>query len=183
MMRTDEVAGMADVGSKDVAVWPGTLPDATARALYDEDEFGWMLQQADLLRANRLHEIDRHSLAEYLTEMARSKQAAFRSAMVVLLQHMLKAMVQPEKMTRSWLLTINVQRQEIGFLIGDEPGMRQHLPGLYAQAYPAARKNAAIETGIEISRFPADNPWTMEEVLTASLPEPAPRGRKVKRPL
>jgi hypothetical protein len=83
--------------------------------------------------------------------------------------------------TRSWLLTINVQRREIAFLIEDEPGMRQHMPGPYAQAYPAARDDDAIETGIEISRFPTDNPWTMAEVLTVPLPEPAPRDRKVKR--
>lgn len=180
MVRADEVASMADLGS-DVAGWSEASPNATPRALYEEDEFGWMLQQADLLRANRLDEIDRHSLAEYLTEMARSKQAAFRSAMTVLLQHMLKARMQPERMTRSWLLTINVQRREIRFLMGDEPGMRQYLPGLYAQAYPGAREDAAIETGIAISRFPTDNPWTMDEVLTVPLPEPAPRGRKVKR--
>ena len=172
---------MSIVGSKDVAGRKETSPDTTTRALYDQDEFGWMLQQAGLLRAGRLDEIDRHSLAEYLTEMARSKQAAFRSAMVVLLRHMLKAEMQPEKVTRSWLLTINVQRQEIGFLIEDEPGMRPHLPDLYAKAYPAARKNAAIETGIEISRFPVDNPWTMDQALASPLPQPAPRGRKVKR--
>ena len=169
------------VGSKDVAGWSETVPNAPTRALYEEDEFGWMLQQADLLRAGHLDEIDRHSLAEYLTEMARSKQAAFRSAMTVLLQHMLKVELQPERITRSWLLTINVQRREIGFLIEDEPGMRQYMPGLYAQAYPAAREDAAIETGIEISRFPTDNPWTVDQVLTVPLPEPAPRGRKARR--
>ena len=172
---------MSSAGSKDMADWPKTVPDATAHALYDKDEFGWMLQQAGLLRAGRLDEIDRHSLAEYLTEMARSRQAAFRSAMIVLLQHMLKVEMQPEEVTRSWLLAINVQRQEIRFLMEDEPGIRQHLPGLYAKAYPAARQNAAIETGIEISRFPAGNPWTMDQVLADRLPEPAPRGRKVKR--
>ncbi len=171
---------MSSTGSKDAAGWPEAVP-ATARARYEEDEFGWMLQQAGLLRAGRLEEIDRHSLAEYLTEMARSKQAAFRSAMTVLLQHMLKVAMQPERMTRSWLLTINVQRQEISFLMESEPGMRQYLPDLYAKAYPAARENAAIETGIKISRFPMDNPWTMDEALTAPLPAPAPRGRRVKR--
>lgn len=172
---------MSNGGSKDVRGWSGTLPNATTRTLYDKDEFGWMLQQADLLRAGRLDEIDRQSLAEYLTDMARSKQAALRSMMIVLLQHMLKVTVQPERMTRSWLLTINVQRREIAFLNQDEPGMRQHVPGLYAQAYPAARDDAAIDTGIEISRFPTDNPWTLDEALTVPLPELAPRGRKVKR--
>lgn len=172
---------MSSLGSKDAGGWSEIVPNTTTRALYDEDEFGWMLQQAGLLRAGRLDEIDRHSLAEYLTDMARSKQAALRSMMIVLLQHMLKVTMQPERVTRSWRLTINVQRREIAFLHQDEPGMRQHIPGLYAQAYAAAREDAAIETGIEISRFPTDNPWTLDEALTVPLPEPAPRGRKVKR--
>ena len=113
--------------------------------------------------------------------MARSKQAAFRSAMTVLLHHMLKVEMQPEKVTRSRLLAISVQKREINFLIQDEPGLRQYLPDLYAKAYPAARENAAIETGIKPTRFPADNPWTMEQALAFPLPEPAPRGRKAKR--
>ena len=146
---------MSGLGSKDAGGWPDIAANTTTRALYDEDEFGWMLQQADLLRAGRLDEIDRHALAEHLTDMARSKQAALRSMMIVLLQHMLKVTTQPERVTRSWLLTINVQRREITFLRQEEPGMRQYIPGLYAQA--------------------------LREALTVPLPEPTPRGRKVKR--
>lgn len=152
-----------------------------SRAHYDQDEFGWLLEQADLLRDGRLDEIDRVSLVEFLTEMARNKKHEFRSAMIVLLQHLLKVAVQPERITRSWLLTIDGQQQEAQFLIKDEPGMRQYLPDLYAEAYPVARRRASIETGIGIDRFPEDNPWTLDAALTFVPPEPSPRGRKVRR--
>ncbi len=171
---------MSSVGSKDVTGWT-QAPDNTARALYDQDEFGWLLEQADLLRDGRLDEIDRVSLVEFLTDMAGSKRHAFRSAMVVLLHHMLKVVVQREKMTRSWLLTIVEQQQEAQFIIKDEPGMRQYLPGLYAEAYPVARRRASIETGIGIERFPVDNPWTLDAALTFVPPAPPARGRKVMR--
>ena len=179
---------MSNAGSKDVTGWtqaPGNMakPEvcATARALYDQDEFGWLLEQADLLRDGRLDEIDRASLIEFLTEMARNKKHEFRSAMVVLLQHLLKVVVQPKMMTRSWALTIVAQQQEAQFLIEDEPGMRQYLPNLYAEAYPAARRRASAETGIGIDRFPKDNPWTLDEALAFVPPAPPPRGRKVMR--
>lgn len=188
---------MSSAGSRDVTGWtqaPGHAAPEDAqpaqigepishrsRALYDQDEFGWLLEQAALLRAGRLDEIDRVSLVEFLTDMTRSKKHEFRSAVVVLLHHLLKVVVQPEKMTRSWLLTIDEQQEEVRSLIEDEPGMRQHLPDIYERAYPVARRRASIETGIGIDRFPVDNPWTMDAALTFVPPAPPPRGRKVPR--
>ena len=111
---------MSNAGSRDVMEWT-QLPSKTARAFYDQDEFGWLLQQADLLREGRMGEIDRASLVEFLTDMARTHQHAFRSAMTVLLHHMLKVLVQPERMTRSWLLSIRVQQREARLLVKDNP--------------------------------------------------------------
>ena len=154
---------------------PGSAP------AYDQDEFAWLLHQADLLRAGRLGEVDRQPLAEFLTDMAGSHQDAFESAMRVLLQHLLKLSVPPDKLTRSWRLTIAVQQENALLLIKRRPGMRQYLPGLYADAYPVARRLASVETGIAVSRFPAANPWTMEEALAYVPPEPAPHGRRRTR--
>ncbi len=157
-------------------------PGGPARALYDQDEYGWLLQQAGLLRAGRLEEVDRASLAEFLTDMASSHRHAFRSAMTVLLHHMLKVLVQPERVTRSWLLTIRTQQQQQAqFVMKENPGMRPRLPGLYAEAYADARHRASVETGTALSRFPADNPWTLDEALAFVPPEPAPRGRRAAR--
>lgn len=159
----------------------GTPVSHRSGALYDQDEFGWLQQQADLLRAGRLDEIDRVSLIEFLTAMALTHRNAFQSAMTVLLHHMLKVLVQPEKTTRSWLLTIRVQQRHSRLLVKDNPGMRQYLPDLYLEAYSDARGDASIETGIEISRFPEDNPWTMDEALAFVPPAPPPHGLKVMR--
>ena len=154
------------------------MPGGTARTDYHCDQFGWMLQQAELLRAGRLDDLDRHSLAELLTDMAGSDKRAFESAMRVLLQHMLKVLVQPERLTRSWLYSIAVQQVDARRLIEMEPGMRPFLPGLYDAAYADARRLASVETGIALTRFPAENPWGMEEALAYVPPEPAPRGAK-----
>ena len=171
---------MSSAGSKDVTGWT-QAPSNTARASYDQDEFGWLLEQASLLRDGRLDEIDHHTLAEFLTDMALMHRHAFRSAMAILLQYMLKVLVQPEKITRSWRLTISVQQDHARVIIKDNPGMRRYVPELYADAYSAARRFASDDTGIEIDRFPEDNPWSLDEALTFVPPAPPPRGRKVTR--
>lgn len=171
---------MADTKPRDMTEWTA-MPGSMARADYHRDQFGWMLQQAELLRAGRLDDLDRHSLAELLTDMAGSDKRAFKSAMRVLLQHMLKVLMQPERLTRSWLYSIAAQQTEARDLIETELGMRPFLPGLYDAAYADARRLASVETGIALSRFPIENPWSMEEALAYVPPEPAPRGAKRRK--
>ena len=170
---------MADTKPGDVMEWT-QMPGGTARADYHRDQFGWMLQQAELLRAGSLDDLDRHSLAELLADMAGSDKRAFESAMRVLLQHMLKVPVQPEKLTRSWLYSIAEQQVNARRLIETEPGMRPFLPDLYAAAYPDARRLASVETGVALTRFPTENPWSMEEALAYVPPTPAPRAKRQK---
>ncbi len=155
-------------------------PGSAVRAEYDRDQFGWMVQQAEFLRAGLVHDIDVQSLANLLTDMAASENRAFESAMRVLLQHMLKALVQPEKLTRSGLYSIALHQVDARRLTETEPGMHQFLPQLYACAYPDARRLASVETGIEIDRFPVENSWSMDEALAYVPPEPVLRGRKPK---
>lgn len=171
---------MADTKIRDMTEWTA-MPGSTARADYHRDQFGWMLEQADLLRAGRLDDLDCQSLAELLTDMAGSDKRAFEGAMRVLLQHMLKVLVQPERITRSWLYSIAVQQVSARRLIETEPGMRPFLPGLYDAAYADARRLASVETGITLSRFPIENPWSMDETLAYVPPEPAPRGARRRK--
>lgn len=168
---------MADTKPRDMMEWT-QMPGDTAPADYHRDQFGWMLQQAELLRAGRLDDLDRHSLADLLTSMAGSDKRAFKSAMRVLLQHMLKVLIQPERLTRSWLYSIAVQQAEARDMIEAEPGMHPLLPGLYDATYADARRLASVETGIALTRFPTKNPWSMEEALAYVPPAPVPRGAK-----
>ena len=177
---------MADTEPKDLTEWVQAEPGPAARTTHEHEaslqgEYGWLLRQADLLRAGRLDGLDRQSLADLLTDMAISEARALGSALRVLLQHMLKTVMQPERLTRSWLYSIAAQQDEARALIKDHPGMRPHLASIYADAYPRARRLAAVETGIPESRFPANNPWTMEGALAYVPPEPAQRGGKATR--
>ena len=50
-----------------------------AEELRTADFFGWTAQQAELLRAGRLAEIDREHLAEEMEDMGRSLQIIYRT--------------------------------------------------------------------------------------------------------
>ena len=173
---------MVNPEPKDLAEWTQTAPEPAARVIHEEPgEYGWLVRQASLLRAGRLDALDQHSLTDLLTDMAISEMRALGSALRVLLQHMLKIMVQPEKLTRSWLYAIAVQQDEAKTLIKQHPGIRQHLPAIYADAYPRARHLVAVETSIPESRYPENNPWTMDEALAYVPPNPPLRGGKAAR--
>ena len=109
-------------------------PDLAPASLYERDEYAWLEQQAALLRAGRLDEIDHKSLAEYLSDMAASDRDAVESHLRVLLLHMLKVRHQPQKISGSWISSILGQQADAAKKISRSPGMRPHIPALYAGA-------------------------------------------------
>lgn len=149
-------------------------------SLYDTDEYSWLVQQADLLRDSRLEDLDRPNLIEFLSDMAQDHKSKFKSAARVLLHHLLKVRMQPERLTRSWALTIAEQQVRAEDMIANHLGMKPLLAKLYRDAYKDAVRLAAAETGIPKDEFPAQNPWTMAEALAFVPPAPKPRGRRLQ---
>ena len=179
MQAPGTAAQVRATAAQDAEPAHGTPPGASA--LHDQDEYGWLLQQAHLLRAGRVGEIDAHPLADLLTDMSISEERAFESAMFGLLLHRLKVLVQPERLTQSWRNSISAQQINARRIIRKNPGMRPRLPGFCADAYADARQQAAVETRIDISRFPLDNPWTLDEALAFVPPPPPPRAHRAAR--
>lgn len=176
---------MARVG--ETLQWTPTSEEAALRStaepeargsLYDTDEYSWLVRQADLLRDGRLEDLDRLNLIEFLSGMAQDHKSTFESAARVLLHHLLKLRTQPERLTRSWALTIAEQQVRAEKVIANNPGMKPLLPKLYRDAYKDAVRLAAAETGVPKHEFPAQNPWTMAEALAFVPPAPKPRGRR-----
>ena len=78
----------------------------TARAAYDADFYSWSMQQAELVREGRWTALDRENIAEEIESLGREQFNKLESAIRVLLLHMLKWDHQPDKRSRSWILTI-----------------------------------------------------------------------------
>jgi hypothetical protein len=151
---------------------PTVTPTLSRNDLYQADFYAWTQQQAALLRAEVLEELDLPNLSEEIEAMGRSQRKEIKSRLLVLLLHLLKVRYQKRDNLRSWLSTIRTQRNEIDIELSDSPSLRQLLPEFLDYAYLRARKGAAEETGLPLATFPVDCPWSLEAVLDADwLPE------------
>jgi hypothetical protein len=139
-------------------------------ALFEYDETAWLDAMADLARAGRAVELDLPHLAEYLADMARRDRREVESRLVVLLAHLLKWDHQPDQRSRSWRATVIEQRQELNRLAG-RGVLRNHAEAVCAEVYPEAVERAAAETGLTFDRFPAECPYTLDQLLTVELSE------------
>ena len=138
----------------------------TLAALYEADETAWLEATADLVRDGRLDQVDRGTLAEYLTDMARRDRREVTSRLGILLAHLLKWRHQPDQRSGSWRGTVEIQRQELAELL--ESGvLRNHADAVLDKAYANSVRQAAAETGLPESTFPDDCPYSLDEVLAA----------------
>src|SRR3954453_19205874 len=124
------------------------------RAEYMRDFYSWLMQQARAVREGRWGAVDRDNLAEEIESLGREQFNKLESALRVLLVHFLKWDHQPERRSRSWVLSIDGQRLEIADVLADNPGLKPRIPEAIARAYRRARIGAAKETGLETDAFP-----------------------------
>jgi hypothetical protein len=120
-----------------------------------------------LIRAGRLDEVDFAHLAEFLEDMAKRDRREVRSRLTVLMVHLLKWRYQPQKRSRSWLGTLYQQRHELADLI-EQGVLRNHALDVLDAAYARAARQAAAETDLPESAFPASCPYTIDDLLTVS---------------
>jgi hypothetical protein len=133
---------------------------------YESDFYGWTQEQANLLRSDRLGEIDFENLIEEVESMGRSEKRALESAIGRLLQHLLKWKFQPTFRCRSWELSIGNHRDEAQEEIDENPSLKPKLEEIYPKAYKKAMAWAELETGIDRKAFPDECPWTFGQAMT-----------------
>ena len=133
--------------------------------LYEQDETAWLDATAELLRDGRLDQVDTHTLAEYLTDMAKRDRREVYSRLVVLLAHLLKWEYQPDHRSRSWQGTILEQRRELRQLL-ESGTLHSYAVAILADAYADARRQAAVETGLARGAFPEECGWGVDGLLT-----------------
>ncbi len=138
--------------------------------LYEADETAWLEAMAELIRQGRQEELDYANLREYLSDMAIRDRREVKSRLRVLLAHLLKWMHQPEKRAGSWRATILEQQDELEDQVQSSV-LRNHAEAVMADAYRKALLRAWAETGIGEKTFPAECPWTLNQLLSADVLE------------
>lgn len=133
---------------------------------YHQDYYGWIEHNVALLRNGRLTEIDVEHIAEELESMGKRDLRQLRSRLQVLVAHLLKWAYQPDRQSKSWLATIDHQRDEIEALLLDSPSLRPLLHDALEHIYRKAVRDAARETGLSEAHFPHRCPYPVDEILT-----------------
>jgi hypothetical protein len=136
-----------------------------ARVRYEDDLFAWTQEQAALLRAHAADAIDWKNLAEEIESTGRRDRRELKSRLTVILLHLLKWQVQPDKTGVSWRKTLRTQRREIRDLLQQSPSLRREVPDLMRDAYGDAVKDAIEETGLRPDVFRDTCPYAWDDVL------------------
>ena len=141
------------------------------RDLYDTDFYSWTQRQAELIRAGRLAELDLENILEEIESMGRSDYRALQSRIALVFMHLLKWQYQPEKRQtgHSWERTIRVQRKQAKRILKDSPGLKNKIPEILPKAYQHAIEDAHDETGLPVSTFPEECPWTYEQAIDSNF--------------
>lgn len=133
--------------------------------LYEADAYSWALRQADALRRRSTNEIDWDNVAEEIESLGRSEARELESRYTVLLAHLLKWLHQADQRGASWEITVGEQRRKIRRHLEQNPGLKSRQAELFAEAYASARAEAALETGLALATFAAENPFSIEQAL------------------
>ncbi|QSJ20762.1 DUF29 domain-containing protein [Nostoc sp. UHCC 0702] len=138
---------------------------------YDQDFLLWTQQQAEYLKKGRWAELDVEHLVEELEALGRSEQKELGSYLQVLIMHLLKCQFQPEKRTQSWDNTLSNCRDKIQDCLEDTPSLQRFLEDSVCirKYYRRACRDAAKETQKSIENFPAECPFTIEQILNPNF--------------
>ncbi len=139
-------------------------PTTTARPHHEDDLYGWVEDQIQLLRANEVGSIDASHITQELTDLGRSEFNKLVSTVRIILLHLLKWDHQSEFRSRSWVTTIAEHRDRIEYQLRDTPSLRPRFPDVIREAYRYARRAAARETRLSEETFPEACPYDWDDI-------------------
>jgi hypothetical protein len=140
--------------------------------LYESDYLLWLEETSKLLRAKDFANLDLENLIEEIESLGRRERNKLISSLRLIFQHLLKWQYQPKKRSKSWINTINRERDNISYYIEDTPSLKQLLDDVEVlnKAYQRGKQDAIRETGI--INLPQNCPYSIEQTLEHNfLPE------------
>ncbi|PHM08773.1 DUF29 domain-containing protein [Nostoc sp. 'Peltigera malacea cyanobiont' DB3992] len=133
--------------------------------LYETDFYDWTQKQVSLLKTQQWDQLDTVNLIEEIETLGRRERQELRNRLGVLLGHLLKWQLQPEKRSNSWLGTIREQRVQIKLLLQDSPSLKPYLDEVFFSVYELGLALAIRETELGENVFPEICPYTLDQTL------------------
>jgi hypothetical protein len=138
---------------------------------YETDFYLWTQQQADLLRQGALSALDVENLIEEIDDMGRSQKNALQSYLFNVIMHLLKWRYQPQRRGASWRQSIDNGRNSIERLLENNSSLVRQLNTLVGAEYPRSHRQASRETGLPLTTFPEECPFTVEQITGDYWPD------------
>ena len=140
-------------------------------SLYETDFYRWTIEQSKLLAIGKLEGLDLVNLVEEIESLGKQKQQELSNRLGVLIGHLLKWQYQPEKRSRSWQVTIQLQREEIRDLLFDNPSLKSYLDRALPKGFRLGLALILGETPISKKLLPSECPYSFEQLLDLSFPD------------
>ena len=135
------------------------------QSLYERDFYLWLEQQAARLREGRLDQLDVANLLEEIGDMGRSEKRAIEGNLVVLLDLSAQVPIQPDHRSSSWRGSIVEHRRRLRKLFRESPSLLPIARAMFSECYADSCEQAAAESGLSPDSFPAEPPFTLEQIL------------------
>ncbi|MBD0304919.1 MAG: DUF29 domain-containing protein, partial [Tolypothrix sp. T3-bin4] len=129
------------------------------------DFYAWIQEQAKLLRHHQWRQLDLPNLIEEIESLGKQQRAELRNRLKVLIGHLLKWEYQAERRSRSWLMTMRVQRRDTQELLEENPSLKPYLEEALQKIYESGRDLAVGETNLPLKTFPENCPYRLEEIF------------------
>jgi hypothetical protein len=132
---------------------------------HDEDVYGWAVHTAELLRNNKMDELDFGNIIEEMEALGRSEKHELINRFSLVMSHLLKWQYQPTMRGHSWVYSIKEQRKQSKIHLKDNPSLKNKLDEVLEDAYDLAISKAAKETTLDETAFPQECPYTFEQIM------------------
>jgi Domain of unknown function DUF29 len=142
-----------------------TMQLETVTNLYNLDYQAWLLKTIEQLRTKNFDNIDWEILLEELESLSGSERRELQNRLRILLMHLLKYQYQPERRSSSWIGTIVEQFSQIEALLLASPSLKSYYLEIFSDCYSKAIRNASAETKLSIKAFPAESPFSPQNVI------------------
>jgi len=135
------------------------------KTLYETDFAAWLDDQIQLMKKKDFEHLDLEHLLEEMEDLADKSKETIDGHMHILLLHLLKQRVQPDRDGKSWNDSIINARVQIQNCLDRKPSLKDYPKKMLEHTYQTALRSAVKITEIEIRKFPRECPWAIEEVL------------------
>ena len=142
------------------------------KTLYEQDFDLWIEETINLLKNRQLEQIDYEHLIEEIEDMGGNRKDALESNLEQILIYLLKWKYQLSKRTNSWQYSIAEHSTRLNKAFMKSPSLKRYFDEVLVPCYKTARMLASKQTGLPVTTFPIDLPFTKENILDPDyLPE------------